>query len=183
MNYSNQVNSKILSTIASVLVFGTTMFAPGPAAADTWELRTVDLEVPGTREIENGEIDKGLEISHIWATRVSGRREVAVMTNLCIGYIVKQDFSKAEEFCRQAAEHELEKTVTHNNRGVLRALQSKFEQAEADFQMAADTDCAESCADDATGSFPDHVARRNLVAVRDQSNAEAAEKVAATRDY
>jgi len=137
---------------------------PSISAADGWELRSAQATVPGTREIESGNIEKAIQISRIQLPHTSQQKKVAVLTNLCIGYILTSNFVQADEFCNQAAERPNEKSVSHNNRGVLRALQGDLDAAMADFQIAANAGCIGGCSatKNVPVDLPRPVARRNL---------------------
>jgi len=137
---------------------------PSTSHADGWELRTVNKEVPGTREIESGKVEKGIQISKIYLTRIPAPQKVAVLTNLCIGHILISDFAAAEQYCDQAVAHKLESAVTQNNRGVLKALQGNVAAAQSDFWAAANIGCDAPCNTQASasGKRPRQVAQRNL---------------------
>ena len=78
--------SKLVHTIALPTIFAASLILsalPTDAFADGWELRTTADEVPGTREIESGDIEKAIRISNVQLPRVSPEYKVAVLTNLC----------------------------------------------------------------------------------------------------
>lgn len=164
-NRKAEFTTRILAAIATSFLI---CAIPTISQADGWELRTVNAEVPGTREIETGDAEQGIKLSKIYLTRIHGRRKVAVLTNLCIGYIRIGDLDQAATYCDQAAARKNETVVTHNNRGVLNALRGEFVLAQQDFQTAASVGCAEPC--ESTGGnskdLPRHVARRNLGAAQ-----------------
>ena len=137
---------------------------PSVSLADSWELRTTYKEVPGTREIESGNSEKAIEISKVYLKQVPPWSKVSVLTNLCIGNIMISDFDQAEQYCDAAVARQNENVVSHNNRGVLRAMQGDYAGAQEDFSFAADNDCDTGC-DSSKGNarnLPRHVARRNL---------------------
>lgn len=137
---------------------------PSVASAQGFELRTTHKEVPGTREIETGRPKDAIRLSNIYLPHIRGMQKVAVLTNLCIGHIMINQFEKAEQYCEEAASKPNERAVTHNNRGVLRALQGNFEAARADFAIATNVSCKFACSESDTNdrNLPNHVARRNL---------------------
>lgn len=151
----------IIAAIATSLVIAA---APSMSRADAWELRTVDEEVPGTREIEAGNPEKAIRISKARLSATHPALRVAVLTNLCIGHILIRDFDQAEQYCDQAAAWSFERTVTHNNRGVLKALQGDYAAASQDFSIAANVGCFGACNASMRGpqNRPRPTARRNL---------------------
>ncbi len=163
---TNRISLHLPTCLAVVLTLLLTIAPPAMSRAEAWELRTVDNEVPGTREIESGDVEKGIRISKVYLTRIPAPQRVAVLTNLCIGYILLKDFAQARNFCDQAAERKLERPVTFNNRGVLNALTGDDLAARRDFAIAAGVDCEPACdkTRKASRDFPRHVAQRNLEA-------------------
>ena len=137
---------------------------PSVSNADGWELRATLDEVPGTREIESGNIDKAIRISKVRLPHVSPKHKVAVLTNLCIGYIMSKDFDEAEDYCNQAVKRPNEKVVSYNNRGVLKALQGDYDGAMRDFARAAKSGCFGECSDleKAPKDLPRPIAKRNF---------------------
>ena len=183
--------SKLVHTFALQTIIATsflTFALPSKAVAEGWELRTTAEEVPGTREIESGDIEKAIRISKVQLSHVSPQFKVAVLTNLCIGYILNKSFDQARNFCNQAVERPNEKTVSHNNRGVLNALQDDFEAATQDFDSAANAGCIGACSNAGSDSddLPRPMARRNLGKAEGQMLAaeqrKSEEPVAARRD-
>jgi len=171
----------LFTTIAASLLIA---ILPSISAADGWELRTATATVPGTREIESGDINKAIQISMVQLPHTSQRKKVAVLTNLCIGYILTSDFVQAEDYCGQAAAQPYEKSVSHNNRGVLNALQGSIESALQDFQAAANAGCFGECSesDKVPRDLPRPVARRNFSKAEylaNQARIESDESVAA----
>ena len=159
--------SKLAHTIALPTIFAASLIVsalPGEAVADSWELRTTTDEVPGTREIESGDIEKAIRISKVQLSRVSPEHKVAVLSNLCIGYILNKSFDQARDYCDQAVERPNENTVSRNNRGVLSALQGDFSAAMQDFDDAANAGCFGACSRSGSDSddLPRPMARRNL---------------------
>ena len=149
------------ATLAASFLFAV---VPSMANADGWELRTARATVPGTAEIESGKIEKAIQISGIQLPHASQQQKVAVLTNLCIAYILSSDFVKADSYCDQAVERPNERSVSYNNRGVLKALQGDLEAAMQDFQSAAIAGCLGDCneAKNVPRDLPRPVARRNF---------------------
>ncbi len=175
-------HSILIAAIAASLVV---VALPSMSHAEVWELRTVSKEVPGTREIESGKAEKAIRISKVRLSVTRGALKVAVLTNLCIGHILIRDFDQAEQYCDQAAARTIERTVTHNNRGVLKALQGDYAAALRDFSIAANASCFEGCNASIRSpqDLPRPVARRNLekaqTRVAESKDATDAHRVAA----
>lgn len=164
MNALN-IKSVLNSTLStSMLLLAVGVAVPLASLADTWELRTVKEEVPGTREIESGETLEGIRISEGLLDQARAKDKVAVLNNLCVGYIQIEDFEKAEQFCELAVETEEQTVVTHNNRGVLKAIEGRFTEASEDFERAWANGCIKNCEDATPTSLnlAHHVALRNL---------------------
>ena len=149
---------------------------PSISNAEAWELRTTPNAVPGTLEIESGKIDKAIRISNVWLPHVVQQKKVAVLNNLCIGYILNKDFEQAEEYCDRAVDRRNYKTVSFNNRGVLRALQGDYEGAVQDFASASNAGCANGC----SKVIPKDLQQPRAVAMRNFDRAEYHPKAART---
>ena len=136
---------------------------PAVAKADQWELRTATTEVPGTREIEAGDLEKGIRVSQFAFTSIPYNRKPDILTNLCVAYILKRDAENATQYCDQAVERGGGNTA-YNNRGVLRALQGDYQKALEDFRHAARLACKDGCDMSVKDQrdTPTHVAKRNL---------------------
>ena len=91
MKTQRQTSSSTLATMILALLFATAT----PVAADGWELVTTDITVPGTREIESGDADKGIRRSKARASTAMGKEKVAYLNNLCVGHILIGDFERA----------------------------------------------------------------------------------------
>ena len=99
-----QNRSTSITRLAAIAVAFGMAGLPIAAAAEQWELRTAPETVPGTHEIEAGEIDKAIQISNVWLPHIGRRQKVAVLTNLCIGHIRNRDFAAAAGYCDRAIE-------------------------------------------------------------------------------
>ena len=131
------------------------------AHAESWELRTATEEVKGTRDIEAGRLDKGIRVLEANYGTTPYRSKVAVLTNLCLAYTLKQDYKAAMTYCDRAVSRGINTREAHNNRGVLHALVGDYASAIADFERA---DCRYGCpnSNNLTGGGRTMVARRNL---------------------
>ncbi len=164
MNHADQklINTtRFFSAVAAALLL---VALPSVSSAEAWELRTAPDTVPGTREIESGQIDKALRISEIQLPHTSQFKKVAVLTNLCIGYILSNDFEQAEDYCDRAVAQPNETAVSHNNRGILKMLQGDHGSAMQDFAIAVKTGCVGACStsEAVRQDLPRSVARRNF---------------------
>ena len=134
------------------------------AHAESWELRTADMEVKGTRDIEAGRVDKGIRVTETHFASAPYEEKGAMLTNLCLAYILKQDFDAASSYCDRAVAHPRGRSSreAYNNRGVLNAMLGNYAAALSDFEQAG---CLRDCAS-AGGKRNANarmaVARRNL---------------------
>ncbi len=103
-------------------------------------------------------------------SHASPESKVAVLTNLCIGYILSKNLDQAQAYCDQAVSRSNEKTVSYNNRGVLKALQGDYSAAMRDFESAVNADCLGECsvASNVPEDLPRPTARRNLERMESQ---------------
>lgn len=153
---------------------------PSVSNAEAWELRTAPEAVPGTYEIESGEIDKAIRISKVWLPHADRRMKVSVLTNLCMGYILSNELDQAEEYCDRAVERPNNKTVSYNNRGVLKALQGDYERAAQDFANAKSAGCFRNCSE--SRGVPNDKTLPLAVALRNFDRAEYQVKAAKMRE-
>ncbi|MGI9221189.1 MAG: hypothetical protein ACR2QS_09160 [Woeseiaceae bacterium] len=160
------ISKLAISNARSAVVFAALLLASTPsiATAEAWELRTTPNAVPGTHEIEAGKIDKAIRLSNAWLPHVAKKERGSVLTNLCIGYTLKKEFDRAEAYCDQAVEQSSNKTVSYNNRGVLKALQGDYEGAVQDFAEASNAGCGDNCSNAAPkySQHPRAIAMRNF---------------------
>ena len=170
------VNCNVWITAIAVTLLVTSF--PSVSNAEAWELRTAPDTVPGTHEIESGKIDKAIRLSNAWLPHVDRRKKVAVLNNLCIGYILNKEFDQAEEYCDRAVQRHNYKIVSYNNRGVLKALQLDYEGAVEDFANASNAGCVNGCSD--TG--PKDSQQPRAVAMRNFDRAEYHAKAASMDD-
>lgn len=157
--------STSITRVAAIAVAVGVAGLPIMAAAEQWELRTAPETVPGTHEIEAGEIDKAIQISNVWLPHIARTKRVSVLTNLCVAHIHDKNFAAAADYCERAVEQPKAKTVTYNNRGVLKVLQRDFEGAMRDFAKASKSGCFGECSNESMPrdkNQPRAVALRNL---------------------
>lgn len=164
MTTTNRNTAQSRAPIAAIVAAFLLTALPTVSIADGWELHTTSDAVPGTKEVESGKIAKAIRISEVHLSHASPENKVAVLTNLCIGYILSNDFGQAEKYCDQAVSRSNENTVSYSNRGVLNALQGDFSAAMQDFESAVNSDCLGECsvATNVPADLPRPTARRNL---------------------
>lgn len=131
------------------------------AQAESWELRTATQEVKGTRALEAGQLDKAIRVMEANYGTTPYVQKGAMLTNLCVAYILKRDLPGARNYCDRAVEHGFNDRTAHNNRGVLSTLQGDYRAAISDFEKAG---CLATCPDslDNRGNDSMDVAQRNL---------------------
>ena len=115
------------------------------ALAQTFELRMAVEAVPGAKDVERGDIDRGirrlqraLSESHVYEK--SAYVKSAVATDLCAAFVMQHDFESAEPWCDRAVEESPHNGAALNNRGILRALQGAYDSAVQDLQEATKLD-------------------------------------------
>ncbi len=164
MTTTNRNTAQPSALIAAIVAAFLLTALPTVSIADDWELHTTSDAVPGTREVESGKIAKAIRISEMHLSHASPANKVAVLTNLCIGYILSKNFDQAEAYCDLAVSRANEKTVSYNNRGVLKALQGDYSAAMQDFESAVNSDCLGECSvtTNVPADLPRPAARRNL---------------------
>ncbi len=134
--------------VATFLVASLMLFATSITQASPYQVQTGYLAVPGSQELEVGDVDGAISKLQPWLEVTTGRTRGSILTNLCTAYITKGDFDKAESFCDQALASECRNSslhssnrsfsdaIAHNNRGVLRAMQGDHKGAISDFDLA-----------------------------------------------
>ena len=147
-------------TIAILFLLGS-----ATANAESWELRHAADDVPGSTEIEAGEIEDGIRILLLEIDSASSDTHLAVLENLCVAYAIKLEYDIAMRYCDQAVGLSSASASAFNNRGVLRAVIDDHRGAIQDFRRAS---CMRNCsrgsaceADSVQASI-----RRNLARVK-----------------
>jgi len=137
------------------------------AQAESWELRTAAQEVKGTRALEEGQLDKAIRIMDANYGTTPYAEKGAMLTNLCLAYILKRDLNTATSYCDRAVKHGFSDREAYNNRGVLRSMQGDYPGAVSDFERAG---CFANCPEElnSQGNERMDVARRNLQRVQVQ---------------
>ena len=113
--------------VAAALLLG------NPSFADTSSFRVGFERVPGTEEIEAGNLQAGIKVLEDELAQIELESSGAILATLCAAYIVNRSLDKAERVCDKAVEIDPTKTA-YNNRGVLRALTGNLFGAREDFE-------------------------------------------------
>jgi len=120
-------------TIAPTLLVVTAFLFANPGFADTVHLRVVFENVPGSEEIEAGNLRAGIKALENQLTRIELESSADILATLCAAYIVNRSLDKAERACETAIEISPTKAA-YNNRGVLRVHRGDFAGAREDFE-------------------------------------------------
>jgi len=136
----------------------------GSLLAESWELRAMDENIVGSREILDGKIDDAIEL--LEQARENTRREDSgVLGNLCVAHALKLEYAKALRYCSRAIHSTEADPMTYNNRGAVRAAMGDERGALRDFWQAGCTStCGSSCVEDDNPARS--VAQRNLQRLR-----------------
>ena len=113
--------------VSAVLLFG------NPSFAETRTFRVAFEWMPGTEQIEAGNLQAGIkELEHQLA-RTNLESSGDLLATLCAAYIVDSSLDKAMRVCDKAVE--INPTWTaYNNRGVFRAHMGNLSGAREDFE-------------------------------------------------
>lgn len=139
--------------VCAALGLMTSVLVGAPAiAGDAFELVPHNSYVSGVEYIDTGNYAravKKLESSLRGNTQANATR-TPILIDLCVGYTMLRDFSKASEYCEASVELGWSRGIAFNNRGVMKAARGDYEGAQRDFQASVD------------GRGADNIARRNL---------------------
>ena len=126
--------SRQFACIAAVLLLQTGVAqAMGPI-----ELVLHETEIFGSRYIEDGEYEKGIErmLARLEDSSDAYSWETPKLIGLCVGYTMNGQTDAATAFCDQAVEKGWSEGIAYNNRGALRYSQGNYAGAISDFQTA-----------------------------------------------
>lgn len=123
------------------------LLASAAASAESWELWSAKGNVPGSAEIEAGQIDDAIRILTAELESGVATFDVAIFDNLCVAYAMKLEYDIAMRYCNEAMRHLSASATALNNRGVLRAVMGDHRGAVQDFRRAS---CLQSCDRDST---------------------------------
>lgn len=142
-----------------------------PALADhELVMTTVDLEIPGTDAIREGDYERAIALSEGRVDAGWNVRKLAARTNLCIAYTALGDFENAISWCDAAMEVGRQGWIAKNNRAVLHLLMGEIDMGHAMLEAAEDT---------AFGRLYWHAARSNH---REAEYLESIAQTSADRD-
>ncbi len=133
----------LLKTLALIGAVAGTTSLPVVAEAldysDALEIRTADVEVWGTREVESGDYHKGIEKlkTRLNPSGVSNF-QAPILINLCVAYTATHDYENATRFCNRAIDNGYNLGLAYNNRGVLHYLTGNVDASIADFEKAGE---------------------------------------------
>ena len=120
-------------TRAPTLIVAAAMLLGNPSFADTSSFRVAFERVPGSEEIEAGNMQAGIKVLEDQLAQIELESSGDILATLCGAYIVDRSLDKAGRVCDKAIEIDPTKTA-YNNRGVLRALTGNMSGAREDFE-------------------------------------------------
>ena len=160
--HTQVLTTRIGRTAGTILTAMALGFSSLPSAqAESWELRTATTEVKGTRDLEAGKLDKAIRVMEANYGTTPYVEKGAMLTNLCVAYILKRDLDRATSYCDRAVKRGFNDRAAYNNRGVLHVMQGDYNAAISDFEQAG---CLDTCPEslDIRGNDTMDVAKRNL---------------------
>lgn len=113
--------------VSAVLLFG------NPSFAETRTFRVAFEWVPGTEQIEAGNLQAGIKALEDQLAQIELESSGDILTTLCAAYIVNRSLDKAERVCDKAVEINPTESA-YNNRGVFRAHTGDLSGARKDFE-------------------------------------------------
>lgn len=103
--------------------------------AETLHLRVAFERVPGSDEIDAGNVLVGIKVLEQEIAQSDQINNGDILATLCGAYILNKSLKKAESACNQAVSVDPSNTA-FNNRGVLRAMTGDLSGAREDFDRA-----------------------------------------------
>lgn len=98
--------------------------------------RNPDLH-DGAQALLNGDVDKGVELTLRGLEVAHGRRErQAALSNLCAGYLLLERFDDGLGYCDRALAENARNWRALNNRALIYMNLRRFDEAEADLDLA-----------------------------------------------
>lgn len=145
------------------------LLASVAATAEPWELRPAASDVPGTAQIEAGQIDDAIRVLTLELESNGGQTHLALIGNLCVAHAIKLEYVVAMRYCDRAVGQSSPSITALNNRGVLRAVTGDYRGAIQDFQRAERMDnCGQ--ADDCDENSVQALVRRNLARAKERES-------------
>jgi tetratricopeptide (TPR) repeat protein len=130
--FEKNVITRSSPLIAPVLIVAAALLLGNPSFAETIQYRVAFERVPGSEEIEAGNLKAGIRLIEDQLTKIELGSSGEILATLCAAYIVNRSLDKAERACDRAIEIKPTQTA-YNNRGVLRAHKGDFAGAREDF--------------------------------------------------
>ncbi len=123
------------------VLLGFCFFFHPDICAESWELRPMGDDAPGSKQIRDGKIDEAIQLLH-QARKDSDTEDSTILGNLCVAHALKLRYPEALSYCSRAINRANEDPLVYNNRGAVRAAMGDKRGASRDFQRAA---CIASC--------------------------------------
>lgn len=130
-----QEYSATVRQITSVILIGSGLVLPTAGLADAFEIRVAFANVPGTDQLESGDIAGGIRILEERQVDRLAPKYIDEMATLCAAYVVNNEFDEAEAPCNFSV-RKFRTMISYVNRGALRANLGDFEAARQDFDYA-----------------------------------------------
>ncbi len=118
--------------IAPTLLIAAALLLGSPSFAEVVSFRVAFERLPGTEEIEAGNMRAGIKVLEDQLNQIEQEISGDILATLCAAYIVDGSLDKAEVACNKAVEIDPTETA-YNNRGVFRAFTGDFLGAREDF--------------------------------------------------
>ncbi len=135
---------KTLATTLAAALTTAALFAAAPAQAvsqQTIWLRPAGLVTAGAEAIENGQTDRGIELTEQAMKRhLSKRNRATALNNLCAGYTAKRDVERALSACNDAIGTSDTDWRAFNNRGNVHLTRGAYDEAITDYRRAIKLD-------------------------------------------
>lgn len=135
--------SKLLSLPVLLMILPAALAAADsrgrePTTKTVFGARNAELS-EGARELLAGDIDEGIRLTRLGLEAALGTRErVAGLSNLCAGYLRKQEYEAALDYCDEALVLDPGNWRARTNRALLYLLLEDFERARTDLEIAED---------------------------------------------
>ena len=127
----NQQKSRHI-TFTPILMVATALLLGSPSFAEVVNFRVAFDRLPGSEEIEAGNIQAGIKVLEDQLAQIELESSGDILATLCGAYIVSNSLDKAERACNKAVEIDPTETA-YNNRGVFRAFTGDYFGAREDF--------------------------------------------------
>ena len=119
--------------IAPTLMVSAVLLFVNPSFAETRTFRVAFEWIPGTEQIEAGNLQAGIRALEDQLAQIELESSGDILTTLCAAYLVNGSLDKAVRVCDKAVEINPTESA-YNNRGVFRAHTSDLSGAREDFE-------------------------------------------------